>query len=225
LGNSPLPEISDKEENMHRDQPLINIFEESLDYEYNNPEVTLGASFTGDPHTSESISLFTLHGCEEAGEIIISAGTGTRLSPHQPLRITTPGGLLTDRLFHHCKKPTDLYNGHRKLTLKVINTLSLSLYPVEPVRNPYRKVYGSLAIESKPLLDTILFASGLHLSKLGHLKNDTLKSFRMEIKSSFREALKKGRGFWALGLTVMLSIIFDVRYCSFLEVSGTNLSR
>lgn len=193
LGNSPLPEISDKEENMHNDQPLINIFEESLDYEYNNPEVTLGASFTGDPHTSESISLFTLHDREEAGEIIISAGTGTRLSPYRPLRITTPGGLLTDRLFHH-----------------FINTLSLSLYPVEPVRNPYRKVYGSLAIESKPLLDTILFASGLHLSKLGHLKNDTLKSFRMEIKSSFREALKKGRGFWALGLTVMLSIIFDV---------------
>ncbi|VUC32523.1 unnamed protein product [Clonostachys rosea] len=178
---------------MHQQQPLANIFETSFDYDYNNQEDTLGLSLTSDIQTSESISSFTLSDCEESGEVILSPDAETDLCPYQPLRITLPSGLMTDRLFHH-----------------FINTLSLSLYPVEPVRNPYRKVYGSLAIECKPLLDTILFASGLHLSKLGHLENDTLKAFRMEIKNSFREALKKGRGFWALGLTVMLSIIFDV---------------
>ncbi|CAG9988885.1 unnamed protein product [Clonostachys byssicola] len=193
LSNSPLPDISDKEENIHHHQPLFNIFEETLDYDYNAPEVTLALSLSYDPHASEPIFPFILNDYEEAGEFATSPVVNTILSPYQPLRITSPSGLLTDRLFHH-----------------FINTLSLSLYPVEPVRNPYRKVYGSLAIECKPLMDTILFASGLHLSKLGHLENDKLKAFRMEIKSSFRDALKKGRGFWALGLTVMLSIIFDV---------------
>lgn len=90
---------------MHHDQPLINIFEESLDYDSNSPEVTLGLSFTGDAHTSASVSLFTLNDYEEAGEIITSTGTGTSLGRYQPLRITSPSGLLTDLLFHHCKKP------------------------------------------------------------------------------------------------------------------------
>ncbi|KAK9371390.1 fungal-specific transcription factor domain-containing protein [Lipomyces kononenkoae] len=91
-----------------------------------------------------------------------------------------------------------------------INNLSLRLYPVKPDQNPYRLVYGSLATKSQPLLKAILFASAMHLSKLGQLPNFAVKPYRMAMRDSFRDALQTGDEGWGLGATVLLSIIFDV---------------
>ncbi|KAH6972866.1 fungal-specific transcription factor domain-containing protein [Ilyonectria sp. MPI-CAGE-AT-0026] len=91
-----------------------------------------------------------------------------------------------------------------------VNNLALRLYPVEPDRNPYRAVYCSLAKESKPLLNSILFASALHLTKLGQLPNYVIKTYRTALKDSFRDALQSDNEAWGLGATVLLSVIFDV---------------
>ena len=93
-----------------------------------------------------------------------------------------------------------------------MNILALRLYPVKLDQNPYRVVYGNLATESQPLLKAILFASALHLSKLGQLPNFAIKPYRMAMRDSFRDALTRDDEFWALGATVLLSVIFDVRY-------------
>lgn len=103
--------------------------------------------------------------------------------------------------------------------ITVVNNLSVCLYPAEPNRNPYRNVYGHLAKDSRPLLDTIFFASAMHLSKLGQLQNSEIKRFRLELQASFREALQNDHSPWALGLTVLLSIVFDVG-CPLLNDSG-----
>ncbi|KAK9238967.1 fungal-specific transcription factor domain-containing protein [Lipomyces kononenkoae] len=91
-----------------------------------------------------------------------------------------------------------------------INDLSLRLYPVKPEQNPYRLVYGSLATKSQPLLKAILFASAMHLSKLGRLPNFAVQPYRMAMRDSFRDALQSGDEAWGLGATVLLSIVFDV---------------
>ena len=71
-------------------------------------------------------------------------------------------------------------------------------------------VYGSLATESKPLLNVILFASALHLSKLGQLPSFAVKPYRVAMRDSFRDALQTEDEAWGLGATVLLSVAFDV---------------
>uniref|UniRef100_L2FYG6 Uncharacterized protein n=1 Tax=Colletotrichum fructicola (strain Nara gc5) TaxID=1213859 RepID=L2FYG6_COLFN len=95
--------------------------------------------------------------------------------------------------------------------LKVLDNLASRLLPVvEPYRNPYKTVYGALARGSRPLRNAILFASTLHLTKLGDLPHDTIKTYRADMRDSFREALQADEEIWSLGATVLLSIIFDV---------------
>ncbi|KAM5349528.1 hypothetical protein ACJ41O_006033 [Fusarium nematophilum] len=110
-----------------------------------------------------------------------------------PLSHAKPSYTLDDRLVHH-----------------FINNLSVCLYPVEPSRNPYRYVYGHLAKESQPLHESILLASAMHLSRLGQLDNSTVKPYRMARQTSFREAIRGGNNRWGLGLTVLLSVVFDI---------------
>lgn len=109
--------------------------------------------------------------------------------------------------------------------LKVLDNLASRLLPVvEPYRNPYKTVYGALARGSRPLRNAILFASTLHLTKLGDLPHDTIKTYRADMRDSFREALQADEEIWSLGATVLLSIIFDVSYCLGLSISVTQLT-
>ncbi|KAH6712495.1 fungal-specific transcription factor domain-containing protein [Leptodontidium sp. MPI-SDFR-AT-0119] len=123
--------------------------------------------------------------------------------------------LAVDQMMHFSLKdpvlrapPSDPFDQY--LFSHYINTLSLRLYPVKPDQNPYRMVYGSLAVESKPLLSVILFASALHLSKLGQLPKFAVKPYRMAMRDSFRDALRTENEALGLGATVLLSIVFDV---------------
>jgi hypothetical protein len=94
----------------------------------------------------------------------------------------------------------------------VFSNLAPRLLPVvESYRNPYLVVYGRLSQESQPLRNSILFASALHLSKLGALPNDAIKTCRADMRDSFRNALHDPEEAWGLGATVLLSIVFDVR--------------
>ncbi|KAF5588718.1 uncharacterized protein FSUBG_11376 [Fusarium subglutinans] len=67
-----------------------------------------------------------------------------------------------------------------------------------------------LAKESRPMLDGILFSSAMHLTNLGHLSHSALKPYRSARQKSFRGAIQAGNNYWALGLTVLLSIAMDV---------------
>lgn len=91
-----------------------------------------------------------------------------------------------------------------------METLALRLYPVKKDQNPYRTIYGALATESEPLLKSIMLASALHLTKQGRLPRFAIKPYRMAVQESFREALKSQDEAWSLGVTVLLSVVFDV---------------
>ncbi|KAL4799475.1 hypothetical protein BDV19DRAFT_385242 [Aspergillus venezuelensis] len=103
-----------------------------------------------------------------------------------------------------------------------MDTLSLRLYPIKLDQNPYRIVYGSLAIESEPLLKVIMLASALHLAKLGKLPAFAIKHYRTAVRDSFRTALEGKSSasssaqngstseMWSLGVTVLLSVVFEV---------------
>ncbi|PYI07171.1 hypothetical protein BO78DRAFT_444405 [Aspergillus sclerotiicarbonarius CBS 121057] len=104
--------------------------------------------------------------------------------------------------------PSDPFD--QRLYSHYMDILALRLYPVKLDQNPYRVVYGTLATESRPLHKAILFASALHLSKLGQLPNFAIKPYRVAMRDSFRDALTREDESWALGATVLLSVIFDV---------------
>ncbi|RAK72235.1 Zn(II)2Cys6 transcription factor [Aspergillus fijiensis CBS 313.89] len=91
-----------------------------------------------------------------------------------------------------------------------METLALRLYPVKKDQNPYRTIYGALATESEPLLKSIMLASALHLTKQGRLPRFAIKPYRMAVQESFREALKSQDEAWSLGVTVLLSVVFDI---------------
>lgn len=92
-----------------------------------------------------------------------------------------------------------------------MNSLVLRLYPVKLAQNPYRVVYGALATESAPLMKAIQFASALHLSQLGQLPKFAIQPYRMAMRDSFRDALADIDKAWSLGVTVLLTVIFDVK--------------
>ncbi|KAH6612979.1 fungal-specific transcription factor domain-containing protein [Boeremia exigua] len=81
---------------------------------------------------------------------------------------------------------------------------------VESERNPYGTVYGNLARESLPLRNVLIFASALHLTKLGQLPNEVIRTHRVAMRDSFRNAVRLTEDTWALGMTVLLSIVLDV---------------
>ncbi|PYH77016.1 hypothetical protein BO82DRAFT_395733 [Aspergillus uvarum CBS 121591] len=91
-----------------------------------------------------------------------------------------------------------------------METLALRLYPVKKDQNPYRTIYGALATESEPLLKSIMLASALHLTKQGRLPRFAIKPYRIAVQESFREALKSQDEAWSLGVTVLLSVVFDI---------------
>jgi hypothetical protein len=76
-----------------------------------------------------------------------------------------------------------------------------------------------------------MFASALHLTKMGHLPNEVLKTHRIALRTSFRDALLKPEEAWSLGLTVLLSVVLDVRkhrlhlnlHADFVKVIGTGM--
>lgn len=94
---------------------------------------------------------------------------------------------------------------------------------VESARNPYGTVYGNLAKESLPLRNVIMFASTLHLTKLGRLPNEVIESHRVAMRTSFRNAVYVAEDTWALGMTVLLSVVLDVRIthlCNILKLTN-----
>ncbi|KAF5499261.1 hypothetical protein CGCF413_v006208 [Colletotrichum fructicola] len=119
----------------------------------------------------------------------------------RPVRSTSPPLAI-----FRSSRPSEVY-----LLQHFLDNLASRLLPVvEPYRNPYKTVYGALARGSRPLRNAILFASTLHLTKLGDLPHDTIKTYRADMRDSFREALQADEEIWSLGATVLLSIIFDV---------------
>ncbi|KAG7409211.1 Transcriptional activator protein UGA3 [Fusarium oxysporum f. sp. rapae] len=101
-------------------------------------------------------------------------------------------------------------NLEERLLQHFMANLSVHLYPVNQARNPYTTVYAILAKESRPMLDGILFSSAMHLTNLGHLDHTALKPYRSARQKSFRGAIQAGDNYWALGLTVLLSVALDV---------------
>ncbi|KAF5246372.1 hypothetical protein FANTH_6888 [Fusarium anthophilum] len=101
-------------------------------------------------------------------------------------------------------------NIEERLLKHFMTNLSVHLYPINQARNPYTTVYAMLAKESRPMLDGILFSSAMHLTNLGHLNHSALKPYRSARQKSFRGAIQTGNNYWALGLTVLLSVAMDV---------------
>lgn len=91
-----------------------------------------------------------------------------------------------------------------------MTNLSLRLYPANTVSNPYHVVYGSMAAQSDAMHKMILFASAQHLVQLGQLPKFAIQPYRAAMRQSFRDALRNQDEAWVLGVTVLLSIVFDV---------------
>lgn len=91
-----------------------------------------------------------------------------------------------------------------------MTNLSLRLYPANTVSNPYHVVYGSMAAQSDAMHKMILFASAQHLVQLGQLPKFAIQPYRAAMRQSFRDALQNQDEAWVLGVTVLLSIVFDV---------------
>lgn len=91
-----------------------------------------------------------------------------------------------------------------------MTSLSLRLYPANTVSNPYHVVYGSMAAQSDAMHKMILFASAQHLAQLGQLPKFAIQPYRAAMRQSFRDALQNPDEAWVLGVTVLLSIVFDV---------------
>lgn len=91
-----------------------------------------------------------------------------------------------------------------------MTNLSLRLYPANTVSNPYHVVYGSMATQSDAMHKMILFASAQHLVQLGQLPKFAIQPYRAAMRQSFRDALRNQDEAWVLGVTVLLSIVFDV---------------
>lgn len=81
---------------------------------------------------------------------------------------------------------------------------------MKPDRSPYRLVYGHLATKFEPLRNAILYASAMHLSKLGQLPRFAISPYRTVMRNSFRIAVQNEEAAWGLAATVLLSIVFDV---------------
>ncbi|KAL3455347.1 fungal-specific transcription factor domain-containing protein [Aspergillus heterothallicus] len=128
--------------------------------------------------------------------------------------IGSGGDLLDLALFQHFDEPVippapqDPFDQY--LFTYYMDTLALRLYPIRLDGNPYRVVYGSLATESEPMLKVIMLASALHLVKLGKLPAFAIKHYRTAARDSFRKALGKKQDTWSLGVTVLLSVVFDI---------------
>ncbi|CVK92236.1 uncharacterized protein FPRN_09808 [Fusarium proliferatum] len=91
-----------------------------------------------------------------------------------------------------------------------IQNLSLCLYPMRPDCNPYREIYGDLAVSSRPLRSTILFASASHLANLGRLPKFAVQPYRKAMRVAFREGIATDTDLEGLAATALLSVIFDV---------------
>ncbi|EWZ85555.1 hypothetical protein FOWG_10663 [Fusarium oxysporum f. sp. lycopersici MN25] len=91
-----------------------------------------------------------------------------------------------------------------------MQNLSLCLYPMRPDCNPYRDIYGDLAVRSHPLRNTILFASASHLVNLGRLPKFALQPYRKAMRVAFREGIAIETGLEGLAATALLSVVFDV---------------
>lgn len=92
-----------------------------------------------------------------------------------------------------------------------IQNLSLCLYPMRPDCNPYREIYGDLAVSSRPLRSTILFASASHLANLGRLPKFAVQPYRKAMRVAFREGIATDTDLEGLAATALLSVIFDVQ--------------
>ncbi|KEZ46731.1 hypothetical protein SAPIO_CDS0007 [Scedosporium apiospermum] len=103
-----------------------------------------------------------------------------------------------------------------------LGTLSYRLYPVAKAQNPYHAVYARLAMRSDPVRDAILFASALHLSKLGRLPVFAVQPYRETMRESFRKAIVADDDDESLAATIILTIVFD-SIGTGLESWGTNL--
>ncbi|EXL45130.1 hypothetical protein FOCG_12542 [Fusarium oxysporum f. sp. radicis-lycopersici 26381] len=91
-----------------------------------------------------------------------------------------------------------------------MQNLSLCLYPMRPDCNPYRDIYGDLAVRSHPLRNTILFASASHLVNLGRLPKFALQPYRKAMRVAFREGIAIETDLEGLAATALLSVVFDV---------------
>ncbi|KAM0241434.1 hypothetical protein ACHAP5_007631 [Fusarium lateritium] len=91
-----------------------------------------------------------------------------------------------------------------------MQNLSLCLYPMRPDCNPYRDIYGDLAVSSRPLRSTILFASASHLVNLGRLPRFALQPYRKAMRVAFREGITIETNLEGLAATALLSVVFDV---------------
>ncbi|KAG8162076.1 hypothetical protein KVR01_007841 [Diaporthe batatas] len=105
-------------------------------------------------------------------------------------------------------RPNDPYDQY--LFGHYMTNLSLRLYPANTVENPYHVVYGSMAAQSDAMHKMILFASAQHLVQLGQLPKFAIQPYRSAMRQSFRDALQNQAESWVLGVTVLLSIVFDV---------------
>ncbi|KAM5361651.1 hypothetical protein ACJA88_014388 [Fusarium oxysporum] len=90
-----------------------------------------------------------------------------------------------------------------------MQNLSLCLYPMRPDCNPYRDIYGDLAVRSHPLRNTILFASASHLVNLGRLPKFALQPYRKAMRVAFREGIAIETGLEGLAATALLSVVID----------------
>ncbi|EWG42538.1 hypothetical protein FVEG_04314 [Fusarium verticillioides 7600] len=91
-----------------------------------------------------------------------------------------------------------------------MQNLSLCLYPMRPDCNPYRDIYGDLAVSSRSLRSTILFASASHLVNLGRLPKFALQPYRKAMRVAFREGIAIETELEGLAATALLSVVFDV---------------
>lgn len=101
---------------------------------------------------------------------------------------------------------------HARLIVRATDmaNLSLRLYPANTVSNPFHLVYGSMAAQSDAMHEMILFVSAQHLVQLGQLPKFAIQPYRAAMQQSFRDALQNQDEAWVLGVTVLLSIVFDV---------------
>jgi hypothetical protein len=82
---------------------------------------------------------------------------------------------------------------------------------MRPDCNPYRDIYGDLAVRSHPLRNTILFASASHLVNLGRLPKFALQPYRKAMRVAFREGIAIETDLEGLAATALLSVVFDVQ--------------
>ncbi|KAF5668324.1 hypothetical protein FDENT_11940 [Fusarium denticulatum] len=135
---------------------------------------------------------------EEASDVRVTAGSET--INHILSRIND-----TPTLPSSIPDPFDDY-----LSMTDIQNLSLCLYPMRPDCNPYRDIYGDLAVSSRSLRSTILFAAASHLVNLGRLPKFALQPYRKAMRVAFREGIAIETDLEGLAATALLSVVFDV---------------